>query len=290
METAAPLARLLLYGGTVLAMGQGTRTMLAGRTPARASGASSAVRVALWCGACALLVAPLLLLVLQQHALELPLAELPALLRDTTWGRGWLQLTIPCVLSALLLPPRRTGASSRLLVWTALGVSVTMGGLGHAAADAHWPLVSRLLDALHMAGAGAWIGALLLMLLAGARVPELTGAERHGERHGEWHGEWQAFSRMATVVAPLVFLSGVGSAWLRVGASGPAEFLATDYGRLLALKLLLALLVVTVGATQRQRLGAGAAPRQQVVLVELCLAAVVFTATAWLTGLEPPGA
>lgn len=282
METAAPLARLLLYGGTMLAMGQGTRTMLAGRAPARASGASSAVRVALWCGACALLVAPLLLLGLQQQALELPLAELPALLRDTTWGRGWLQLTIPCVLSALLLPPRRTGTTSRLLVWAALGVSVTMGGLGHAAADAHWPLASRLLDALHMAGAGAWIGALLLMLLAGTRVPEPTGAERHGE--------WQAFSQMATVVAPLVFLSGVGSAWLRVGASAPAEILATDYGRLLALKLLLALLVVTLGATQRRRLRAGAAPRRQVVLVELCLAVLVFTATAWLTGLEPPGA
>jgi len=282
METAAPLARLLLYGGTMLAMGQGTRTMLAGRAPARASGASSAVRVALWCGACALLVAPLLLLGLQQQALELPLAELPALLRDTTWGRGWLQLTIPCVLSALLLPPRRTGTTSRLLVWAALGVSVTMGGLGHAAADAHWPLVSRLLDALHVAGAGAWIGALLLMLLAGARDPDPTGAGGQGE--------WQAFSQMATVVAPLVLLSGVGSAWLRVGASGPAEILASDYGRLLALKLLLALLVVTLGATQRRRLRAGAAPRRQVVLVELSLAVLVFTATAWLTGLEPPGA
>jgi putative copper export protein len=120
------------------------------------------------------------------------------------------------------------------------------------------------------------------MLLAGARDPDPTGAGGQGE--------WQAFSQMATVVAPLVLLSGVGSAWLRVGASGPAEIFASDYGRLLALKLLLALLVVTVGATQRQRLGAGAAPRRQVVLVELCLAAVVFTATAWLTGLEPPGA
>jgi len=282
METAAPLARLLLYGGTMLAMGQGMRTMLAGRAPAPAPGPSPAVRGALWCGACALLVAPLLLLWLQQQALELPPAELPALLRTTTWGRGWLLLTIPCILSALLLPLRRTGASSRLLVWTALGVSVTMGGLGHAAADAHWPLVSRLVDALHVAGAGAWIGALLLMLLAGARDPDPTGAGGQGE--------WQAFSQMATVVAPLVLLSGVGSAWLRVGASGPAEIFASDYGRLLALKLLLALLVVTVGATQRQRLGAGAAPRRQVVLVELCLAAVVFTATAWLTGLEPPGA
>jgi putative copper resistance protein D len=282
METAAPLARLLLYGGTMLAMGQGMRTMLAGRAPAPAPGPSPAVRGALWCGACALLVAPLLLLWLQQQALELPPAELPALLRTTTWGRGWLLLIIPCILSALLLPLRRTGASSRLLVWTALGVSVTMGGLGHAAADAHWPLVSRLLDALHVAGAGAWIGALLLMLLDGAHDPDPTGAGGQGE--------WQAFSQMATVVAPLVLLSGVGSAWLRVGASGPAEIFASDYGRLLALKLLLALLVVTVGATQRQRLGAGAAPRRQVVLVELCLAAVVFTATAWLTGLEPPGA
>jgi putative copper export protein len=226
-------------------------------------------------------MAPLALLLVQQQALELTMAEVPGLLRDTTWGRGWMPLAVSCLLSAILLPlPRtraRTRASSWVLLLAALGVAAAMGGLGHAAADDQWPLASRLFDALHVVGVGAWIGGLTLMLLAGAGTAVPSA------------GEWRAFSRIATVMAPVVLLSGVGSTWRRVGGNGPMAILVSDYGKLLLLKIVLALAVMAMGFTQRRRIAAGQTPSRTVVLREVVLAAVVLAATAWMTGTEPPG-
>jgi putative copper resistance protein D len=237
--------------------------------------------VSLWIAALALVMAPIALLLQQQQALELTIAEVPGLLRDTTWGRGWMPLAVSCLLSAILLPlPRtraRTRASSWALLLVALGVAVAMGGLGHAAADDQWPLASRVFDALHVVGVGAWIGGLLLMLLASAGTSAPTA------------GAWGAFSRMASVMAPVVLLSGVGSTWRRVGGSGPMAILASDYGKLLLLKIVLALAVMALGATQRRRIAAGETPSRTVVLREVVLAFVVLGATAWMTGTEPPG-
>lgn len=280
MELAAPLIRLLLYGGAALAIGRGTLTVLAHEVH-DASADPRAVRVSLWLAALALVVAPLALLVMQQQALELTTAELPGLLRDTTWGRGWIPLAISCVLSALLLlmPRSRAGtwASSWALLLVALGVAAAMGGLGHAAADDQWPLASRLFDALHVVGVGAWIGGLVLMLLAsaGTAVPSASA--------------WRAFSRIATVMAPVVLLSGVGSAWRRVGGSGPTAVLASDYGKLLLIKIVLALSVIAMGFTQRRLIAAGRAPSRAMVRREVVLAVVVLAITAWMTGTEPPG-
>lgn len=272
MEFAAPLARLLLYGGATVAIGR------AALGPFESGGSQKAVRRALWGGALALALAPMALLLLQQQALELTAAELPGLLRDTTWGRGWLQLAFPCALAAMLLPLRRTRTTGGLLLVAALGVAAAMGGLGHAAADEQWPVASRVLDALHVLGVGAWIGGLLLMLQASA-----------GNHLPTVH-EWRAFSRMATVMAPVVLVSGVGSSWRRVGSSEPAAILASDYGRLLLLKIGLALAVLAMGFTQRRRIATGDAPTRRVILREVVLAAAVLGATAWMTGMEPPGA
>ena len=274
MEFAAPLARLLLYGGATIAIGRGTLTFLdddVGVSP-------PAVRGALSYAAGSLIIAPVLLLLLQQQALELTAAELPGLLRETIWGRGWLLLVIACLLTALMLLFRGTRTTSLLLLLSALGIAAEMGGLGHAAADEAWPLASRLVDAVHVAGVGAWIGGLVLMVLAGVGAGEPTSAA------------WRAFSRVATVMAPVVLLSGVASGWRRMGASGLTDILASDYGRLLLVKVALALVVLAMGATQRRRLSAGKAPVQRAVVWEVLIAALVLGATAWMTGMEPPGA
>jgi putative copper export protein len=187
-------------------------------------------------------------------------------------------LATACVLTAVMLPLRRTWTTSLLLAMSALGIAAAMGGLGHAAADESWPLASRLVDAIHVAGVGAWIGGLVLMVLASVGAGEPTSAA------------WRAFSRTATVMAPVVLLSGVASAWRLVGASAPADILASDYGRVLLVKVALAMVVLAMGATQRRRLSAGKAPVQRAVVWEVLIAGFVLGATAWMTGMEPPGA
>jgi putative copper export protein len=280
VEFAAPLVRLLLYTGATLSIGRGVHTVLDGDADRETDGTASTsrpVRSALWVGAIALIVAPLALVALQQRALELPAADVPGLLRDTTWGRGWTRLAIPSALAAVLLPLRPSRTTSALLLMAALGVAAAMGGLGHAAADEQWPLASRVFDALHVAGVGAWIGGLLLLVLGSVGSSTPTASQ------------WRAFSRTATIMAPVVVLSGVGSSWRRVGASGPAAILASDYGRLLLLKIALTIVVMAMGYTQRRRIAAGQTPVRPVVLREVVLATVALGATAWMTGTEPPG-
>jgi putative copper export protein len=278
---AAALARLLLYAGALIAIGRGTVTFLdpewtaAGRPVHDAPAPRWVARV----GALCLLLAPALLLVLQLRALEMATAELPALLGETAWGRGWTQLTVAAALAAvgLLLPTGRN--SSLLLIMAALGVAVAMGGLGHAAADEQWPLGARLLDAMHVAALGAWIGGLLQTTLV-TRVPAFSAHET----------AWRRFSRTATVMAPVTVLTGVGSSARLLLGTPLAAITASDYGRLLVLKTVLVMAVLAIGARQRSRIRRGEIPVSRAVRVELAVAGAVLLVTALLTGSEPPSA
>lgn len=279
--TWAGAARLLLYVGALLAMGRASVAFLdpEWKAGARSVHESRAPRVLAWGGAAALVTAPLLLLVLQLGALEMTRADVPSLLTDTGWGQGWSQLMGACVLAgvALLLPVGRT--TSLLLLMASLGVAAAMGGLGHAAADERWPLGARLLDAMHVAAMGAWIGGLVVTLLI-TRVPAFALRD----------AAWRTFSRTATIMAPVTVLTGVGSGARLLLGTPPAAILASDYGRLLLLKSALVLIVLTIGARQRKRITRGENPAVRAVRVECAVAAVVLLITAALTGSEPPAA
>ncbi len=278
--TLAATARWLLYAGALVAVGRGTITFLdpEWKAGARCVHDVGAPRVVAWGAALLLMAAPLLLLLAQMSALEMPRAELPVLLRETSWGRGWSQLALASVLAAvaLVLPTRR--ATSILLLMASLGVAVAMGGLGHAAADEQWPVGARLLDALHVAATGAWIGGLLCTVLL-TRVPGFALRDT----------AWRTVSRTAGVMAPVSVLTGIGSgARLMLGVS-PAAIVASDYGRLLLAKVLLVILVLCIGFSQRRRIQRGTVPVNRIIGVELCVAAAVLVITAVLTGAEPPG-
>lgn len=279
--SAAAVARVLLYLGALVAIGRGTVVFLDpewsadGRTVHDAPTPRWVARL----GALALVMAPVLLLRLQLGALEMTTADLPALLGETGWGRGWTQLTIASVLAsfALLLPTGRN--SSLLLIMSALGVAVAMGGLGHAAADERWPLGARLLDAMHVAAMGAWLGGLLSTLLI-TRVPSFDARDI----------AWRHFSRTATIMAPVTVLTGLGSGARLLLGTPIAAIAASDYGRLLALKSLLVTVVLVIGARQRARILRGDIPASRAVRLELGIAGAVLLVTALLTGTEPPSA
>ncbi len=277
----AGAARLLLYVGALLAVGRASVAFLdpGWKAGARSVHDARAPRLLVWGGVAALLGAPLLLLVLQLGALEMTAADVPTLLTDTGWGQGWSQLMGACVLAAvaLLLPVGRT--TSLLLLMASLGVAAAMGGLGHAASDEQWPLGARLLDAMHVAAMGAWIGGLVVTLLI-TRVPAFALRD----------AAWRTFSRTATIMAPVTVLTGVGSGARLLLGTPPAAILASDYGRLLLGKSVLVLVVLAIGARQRKRIARGETAAVGAVRVECAVAAAVLLITAALTGSEPPAA
>ena len=273
-------ARLLLYIGALLAIGRASVAFL---DPEWKAGARS-VFDATWprtlarVAALLLVLAPLLLLLQQMSALDMSRADVPALLTDTAWGHGWSQLTITAVLAsvALTLP---TGRSTSLaLVMTALGVAAAMGGLGHSAADEQWPLGARLLDAMHVAAMGAWIGGLVTTLVI-TRVTAFALRD----------AAWRTFSRTATIMAPVTVLTGMGSGARLLLGNAPAVIIQSDYGRMLLLKSALVIAALVIGALQRRRIARGAAPVARSMWVEVGVAAAVLLVTAVLTGTEPPG-
>ncbi|MBU6365560.1 MAG: CopD family protein, partial [Gemmatimonadetes bacterium] len=197
---------------------------------------------------------------------------------ETGWGKRWLQLALAGAMGAVgVLVPfprwRSTGAPM-----TALAVAVAMSGLGHAGADEAWPRLARLVDTGHVLAAGGWLGGLALLC---ADVAKCSNSDIAMAR-------WSWFSGAAMLMAPLTFVTGAGNTLLRLAGAPLAATVASDYGRLLALKGALALGVLALGWASHRRVRRGATPAARALRAELLLALAVFAATAVLTRSEPP--
>src|SRR6187402_694384 len=230
-------ARLLLYAGVMLAIGDVCAQWV------REDGWTSRLQpdemrrpVLAWL---AIMTALLLLFVVQFVALELSptITDVALLVRQTTWGQGWMVLAA-CSLAGMCASIIRAPLMARAAIALLLGSA--MGGLGHAAADEAAPLLSRALDALHVLGVGAWLGTLFCL----SRSPATLALP----------GSWSRFSRFAVVAAPMAVLSGAGSALRRVSTASIPEIAASDYGLLLAGKIAIVLLILVLGARHRRQL------------------------------------
>lgn len=276
-------------------------------------------RIALLGLATSVLLLPILVLRLWQQVMEfrdpfVPFSEdLEFILQNTTWGTVWFGQ----VGAALLLPPvflllvRRAGlnppgSAPRALDlaegetplaeaparWWGAGalVSVVLLGLSltsHAMSmpSGRWLAVS--VDMLHQMAVGSWIGTLAVVLLATPRgtkgTPSLLPAQLN------------AFGLLAMVAVGLMVFSG---GLLTMNHTGElADLWQTEWGRVLGLKVLVALGVMAVGGWNWRRgvpeaLSSGTTvPLRRGVLLELGLSAVVVILTALLvTRALPPGA
>jgi putative copper export protein len=270
--TLSAIARLLLYAGVMLVLGDATHRWVIARA---AVDARRAVRWA-WL---AIVVSLLALALVQAHDLELDASRTAwqMLLTETAWGRGWSLLAVCAVLgTAAAWGQAWRAAASACAVLLALA----MGGIGHAAADDAMPLVARIVDAVHVLGVGAWLGALCLM------PREATLAD------------WRNYSRLASVAAPTVVLSGALASLRRLtlppltfGAVTPSwtTIGKSDYAQLLLMKTLLVLVVLGYGLKHRRRVLGEHAPLGKSIRNELVLAFAVLAVTAVLTGTAPPG-
>jgi putative copper export protein/methionine-rich copper-binding protein CopC len=217
------------------------------------------------------------------------LGALMMLLSETTWGRGWLVGGIGAtLLLAGLMAARWLAGAWYVAAAGALAVAVSPALTGHAAAEDS-ALLAITVDALHVLGAGAWLGTLLLVVLAGLpaalrRVP--------GERGPAAASILRAFHPLALICVPLVVVSGLTSAWMRLDSF--AALTTSRYGTYLLIKVVLFLCVALTGAYNWRRMlpklgdEAGARRIRRTASLELIIGAVVVAITAALVVTPPP--
>ena len=221
-------------------------------------------------------------------------------LTRTTFGQVWMLRLALMVLLAGELLRRRHRADGPALgpvgASLAAGLLVTLAWAGHAVGtDRSVRPFHLAADALHLLGAGLWLGALvpLLLVLGRARMSSASA----------WHAlaatATRRFSTLGVFAVVTLLVTGLINAWVLVG-SFPA-LMDTPYGRLVSTKVLLFVTIVSIAAFNRvklmPRLPAGGnrddlsqAALERLwrnVIVEICLGAIILTIVGAL-GTTPP--
>lgn len=259
--------------------------------------------IGLW-GAAALVPIALLRLYAQSYALHGADAAfngslITAMLTRTTWGWGWiLQLGAAIVAVAGFAMARRarseTGSDRTRLGWTVaalagLVLAFTPALAGHASSAPQLKALAIVADALHIIGAGGWLGSLLFVLAAGIPAALRLAESERGQAVADLVN---AFSPTALIFAGLVGVTGVFAGWLHVGAI--SALWQTTYGQILLLKLGVLSIVALTGAYNWRRvrpaLGTveGAQRIKRSAGLELGVAVVVLVITAILVATPTP--
>ncbi|HSJ30381.1 MAG TPA: copper resistance protein CopC [Longimicrobiales bacterium] len=216
---------------------------------------------------------------------------LSIMLTDTSWGRAWL---LQAVLFALLgmaiawARPGRDRAAAVIAIIAVLGLATIPALSGHAAGASGLGRLIIVNDALHVAGAGAWLGTLAVLMLAA--IPAILRIEADGA--GAAARAIDTFSPLALAGGAIVMLSGVINAVAHLSAL--SQLWTTGYGRVLLVKLLFVGGVAVAGFVNwrmvRPRLRAAGGVRRLRLAAgtELLFAVLVLTATAVLTGQQRP--
>lgn len=190
---------------------------------------------------------------------------------ETTAARSMLIRAVVGTAAIVLVHARLPFAAMRWLgLLTGLGVVGTFATSGHAITGDHIP-AAVVADVVHLAAAGVWIGGLAsLLVLGGSRDRAIT----------------RRFSAIAAGAVAALVVSGSFAVWRQLGQVD--RLVATDYGRLVAAKLLLVAALLALGAVSRQAakraLGARLA---RSVAAEAAIAVVILAVTAALVGSAP---
>ena len=179
-----------------------------------------------------------------------------------------VRLALVVVVAVLL----RRGVPSPV-VWsaTSLALVLTFSTIGHPSASSP-AAVAIAVDAVHLAGVAVWLGGLVWLLLR-------VGSERDGQ-------DVALFSRTATVVVPVIVVTGGWQTWNLVGSLD--DITATTWGRTLLVKTAIVVALVTLGGVSRWLLRHdGAASVRRLVAAEVVIGAVVLGVTAGLVATPP---
>lgn len=223
------------------------------------------------------------------------------LLGATQFGTVWLlRHAILLLLAALVLFRESDESRADWLAWRIEAGLLAVAGAGLAAWAGHavgvdpGSALPALVNAVHLAATGAWLGplpALALLLVAASREDGADGrpfAVLAVRRFSTW----------ALAVITVIVVTGVWNAWNEVG--GVPGLVGTGYGRLVLLKVALLLPVLALAAWNRRSLlprlgGDGATVGRpamrslaRFVAVEAVVGAALVVVAAALA-LTPPG-
>jgi putative copper export protein len=209
---------------------------------------------------------------------------------ETAWGRGWLcQLAVAALALTAILTTRRHPAIGLGLVGTsALALAAVTPLTGHAVENPWGSSLGIGLHAVHLIGAGVWIGTLLTMLLAGLRAARSSIP-----------GDDASVARMVRTFSPIALTGaglaiGAGSLMAYAYVGDLASLLAGRYGTALLVKLGLLGLTLGLGAWNWKRVtpalgqGRATAALTRSAMLEVGIALLVVAVTAVLVALPAP--
>ena len=216
-----------------------------------------------------------------------PLAAMMFSVLRTHWGWALVVQTAAAVTALVALwAATRAGGRWRVAEYAVITLAIVPSFMGHAIADSDRRVLSMLVDILHVAAAGGWVGTLALLTLAALRH------RREADAPVLVTSLVVAFHPIAMVTAGTVFVTGLGTAWLRMGA--PIGIADPTYSGLFVAKLLLVGVTGAIGAghaKQAKKRGQKVAPASigRTLLGETLLAVLVLVVTAILAGTAPIG-
>ncbi len=249
--------------------------------------AAAARRIAAVCATVLLLATPARLLA-QSMILS---ASMPTILGEL-WGRAWV---LQAAGSLVALAAVRSARGIAVARWRmagvgAIAVAAGFALTGHAAAMPSYAPLVELADVVHLVAAGAWVGTLGAVALAGIPAALRTPESVRGATAASLVN---AFSPLALFSAAVLAITGAFAAWEHLGGLQP--LFSSAYGRTLLIKLGTVAVVAAIGAVNwrlpRPQLGSEPAARgiRRSALRELAVAAVVIAVTAVLVATPTPG-
>ena len=192
-----------------------------------------------------------------------------------------LQVAASLVAVAALLTHRPKRAWPGVAEGALVVLAVTPPFLANAGSAVEWRALSVAVDITHLVAAGGWVGALALLTWAAALI------RRAPQGPACIATLIAGFHPVAVIAAPTVFVTGLLTAWLRMGA--PEGIAAPTYSGLFVAKLLLVGATGYIGighskiATKRLKTVPADATWRS-LLLECAFAVAVLVVTAVLVG------
>ena len=209
------------------------------------------------------------------------------LLRHTLWGSSWIIALAGCGLAVATLYVKRS-AGWGLVTGLLMAVAAFPAFSGHANAVEGISWLSLSADILHVWAAAGWLGSLMFLL-----VLERSWRRQVSFTKSLLPEVMSNFSKSSMVWVGILIISGVLSSSIHLSTT--SDLLTTGYGRVLLLKIVLAVTVMGLGALNWTTLKSGLQHTvslerlKRVSSKEIWFAQSVLLVTALLIQWAPPG-